>query len=51
MICLGERGPVAARGYPPLGTRADDGHRPHYRPDYARHGYLWAYGALRHRTG
>ena len=51
MICLDECGPVAARGYPPPGTWADDAHRPHYRPDYARHGYCWAYGALKHRTG
>jgi transposase len=51
VICLDECGPVAARRYPPLGTWADEAHRPHYRPDYARHGYCWAYGALKHRTG
>jgi len=51
VICLDERGPVAARQYPPAGTWADDAHRPHYRPDYARGGYRWAYGALNHRTG
>ncbi len=51
MICLDERGPVAARSYPPAGSWADDAHRPHYRPDYARGGYCWAYGALKHRTG
>lgn len=50
MICLDERGPVAARAYPPVGGWASDAHRPHYRPDYARHGYCWAYGALKHRT-
>ncbi len=38
VICLDERGPVAA-------------HRPHYRSDYARGGYCWAYGALNHRSG
>ncbi len=41
MICLDERGPVAARAYPPPGDWADD----------ARHGYRWAYGARNHRTG
>ena len=51
VICLDERGPVAARSHPPVGTWADDAHRPHYRPDYGRHGYCWAYGALEHRTG
>ena len=51
VICLDERGPVAARSYPPAGSWADDAHRPHYRPDYARGGYCWAYGALKHRTG
>ncbi len=51
MICLDERGPVAAKASPPPGSWADDAHRPHFRPDYARHGYRWAYGALIHRTG
>jgi DDE superfamily endonuclease len=51
VICLDERGPVAARRHPPGGTWADSAHRPHYRPDYARDGYRWAYGALNHRTG
>ena len=51
MICLDERGPVAARRYPPGGAWADEAHRPHHRPDYARGGYCWAYGALKHRTG
>ncbi len=51
MICLDERGPVAARSHPPGGAWSDAAHRPHFRPDYARHGYCWAYGALDHRTG
>ena len=51
MICLDERGPVAARTYPPGGAWAGAAHRPHFRPDYARGGYCWAYGALNHRTG
>jgi DDE superfamily endonuclease len=51
VICLDERGPVAARHYPPVGTWADDAHRPHHQPDDARGGYCWAYAALTHRTG
>jgi hypothetical protein len=51
VICLDERGPVAAKAAPALGGWADDAHRPHFHPDYARHGYCWAYGALNHRTG
>ena len=51
VICLDERGPVAARNYPPVGAWTADAHRPHHRPDYARDGYCWAYGALKHRTG
>jgi len=51
VICLDERGPVAAKASPTPGSWADDAHRPHFRPDYARHGYRWAYGALKHRTG
>jgi hypothetical protein len=31
--------------------RPPTAHRAHFRPDDARHGYRWAYGALRHRTG
>jgi hypothetical protein len=43
-------GPVAAKAYPgPSWT--DEAHRPHFTPDYARHGYVWAYGALAHRAG
>ncbi len=50
MICLDELGPIAARRY--AGPRwSADAHRPHFRPDYARHGYRWAFGALAHRTG
>ncbi len=30
---------------------SDAGHRPHFHPDYSRHGYVWAYGALCHRSG
>jgi DDE superfamily endonuclease len=26
-------------------------HRPHFRPDYSRHGYVWAFGALVQRSG
>jgi hypothetical protein len=49
VICLDEVGPIAARSYP--GPRwSDDAHRPHFRPEYARHGYRWAYGALAHRS-
>jgi len=51
VIGLDECGPVAARRYPPPGTWADAAQRPHYRPAYARRGYCWAYGALKHRTG
>jgi hypothetical protein len=50
VICLDELGPVAAKSYPGP-SWSDDAHRPHFRPNYARHGYRWAYGALRHRTG
>lgn len=50
MICRDELGPIGARCYP--GPRwSSDAHRPHFRPDYARHGYRWAFGALAHRTG
>ena len=47
---LDELGPVAAKSYPGP-SWSDAAHRPHFRPDYARHGYRWAFGALRHRTG
>jgi DDE superfamily endonuclease len=50
VLCLDEFGPVAARSYPGPSWSADC-HRPHFRPDYSRHGYVWAYGALAHRAG
>jgi hypothetical protein len=50
VICLDELGPVAAQRYPGPSWSAA-GQRPHFRPDYARHGYRWAFGALAHRTG
>jgi transposase len=43
-------GPVAAKATPGP-SWSDASHRPHFKPDYARYGYLWAYGALAHRTG
>lgn len=49
-VCVDELGPIAARRYPGP-SWSPDAHRPHFRPDYARYGYRWAYGALRHRTG
>jgi transposase len=50
VICLDELGPIAAR-HSPGPSWSDDAHRPHFRPEYARHGYRWAFGALAHRTG
>jgi hypothetical protein len=50
VICLDELGPLAARHYPGP-SWSHDTHRPHFRPDYARQGYRWAFGALVHRTG
>ncbi len=50
MICLDEFGPTAAKSYPGPGWSAH-AHRPHFRQDYTRHGYIWAFGALQHRTG
>jgi hypothetical protein len=50
VICLDELGPIAARRYP-APSWSQDIHRPHFRPDYSRHGYRWAFGALAHRTG
>lgn len=50
MICLDELGPIAARRYPAPNWHPD-AYRPHFRPDYARYGYRWAYGALAHRSG
>jgi DDE superfamily endonuclease len=50
VICLDELGPSAARRSPGP-SWSSDVHRPHFRPEYARHGYRWAFGALAHRTG
>jgi transposase len=50
VICVDELGPVAAKAYPGP-SWADATHRPHFKPDYHRHGYVWAYGALAHRAG
>jgi hypothetical protein len=50
VVCVDELGPVAAKAYPGPAW-ADAAHRPHFRPDYRRDGYLWAYGALAHRSG
>jgi hypothetical protein len=50
VICLDELGPIAARSYPGPSWHPE-AHRPHFRPDYARAGYRWAYGALAHRSG
>jgi transposase len=50
VICLDELGPIAAKRYPGPNW-SDATHRPHFRPTYARHGYRWAFGALRYRTG
>jgi hypothetical protein len=49
-VCVDELGPVAARAYPGP-SWSDASHRPRFKPSYARNGYLWAYGALAHRTG
>lgn len=45
-----EIGPVAAKAYPGP-CWSDEHHRPHFRPSYARNGYLWCYGAIAHREG
>jgi DDE superfamily endonuclease len=50
VICLDELGPIAARRYAGP-SWSDDAHRPHFRPEYARHGSRWAFGALAQRTG
>ncbi len=47
VICLDELGPVAAKSYPGP-SWSEDAHRPHFHPRYARHGYRWAFGALKH---
>lgn len=41
---------MAAKAYPGP-SWAEAGHRLHFRPDYRRYGYVWAYGALAHRSG
>ena len=41
---------MAARSYPSP-SWSEDSHRPHFKPSYERHGYLWTYGALAHRKG
>jgi transposase len=51
VICVDEKGPVAAKLYPPRGQWADARHRPHYQPDYGRRGYIWLFGALVPHTG
>lgn len=51
VICVDEKGPVAAKLYPARGQWAESSHRPHYQPDYGRRGYLWLYGALNPHTG
>jgi hypothetical protein len=50
VVCVDELGPVVAKAYPGP-SWADAAHRPHFTPDHARHGYVWAYGALAHREG
>jgi len=49
-VNIDELGPVAAKAYPGP-SWAEEGHRPHFTPDYTRHGTLWVYGALAHREG
>jgi hypothetical protein len=50
VIGLDELGPLAARHSP--GPRwSDDTPRPHFRPQDARSGSRWAFGAWAHRTG
>ena len=50
VVCVDELGPVAAKAYAGP-SWSDAAHRPHFHPDYSRHGYVWAYGALAHRSG
>jgi DDE superfamily endonuclease len=50
VLCLEEKGPIAAK--PDRGPSwSNDAQRPHFCPNYARHGYRWAFGALAHRAG
>lgn len=51
MICVDEKGPVAAKLYPARGQWAEASHRPHYQPDHGRRGYIWLFGALHPHTG
>jgi hypothetical protein len=51
VICVDEKGPVAAKLYPAKGQWAETGHRPHYQPDHGRRGYIWLFGALNPHTG
>jgi hypothetical protein len=51
VICVDEKGPVAAKLYPPKGQWASAFHRPHYPPDHGRRGYIWLFGALKPHTG
>jgi DDE superfamily endonuclease len=51
VICGDEKGPVAAKLYPPHGQWAEAAHRPHYQPDYGRRGAMWLFGALNPQTG
>jgi transposase len=51
VICVDEKGTVAARLYPARGQWAEAEHRPHYQPDHGRRGYLWLFGALNPHTG
>jgi hypothetical protein len=51
VICVDEKGPVAAKLYPAKGQWADASHRPHYPPDHGRRGYIWLFGALKPHTG
>lgn len=51
MICVDEKGPVAAKLYPPRGQWAEADHRPHYQPDYGRRGNIWLFGALQPHSG
>jgi hypothetical protein len=50
VICRDELGPIAAR-HSPGPSWSDDTHRPHLRPNDARYGSRWAFGARAHRTG
>jgi hypothetical protein len=51
VICVDEKGPVAAKLYPAQGQWAEASHRPGYQPDDGRRGSLWLFGALNPHTG